>query len=238
MSLASKLSGIREELARPNVTPVDKLLRVTQRGLWSTGLSPHLSALRCKIVETVAPPKIMRGLSDLVVRKAEERDIPAMCAVVDSKASLFRGRLDAGDLAFVGEVEGEVLCYTWFHRGPEPFDEERNLFLPWGLVEGTFWSYDAMSKLEARSSGVFVKVFQTALSEVFERHAARRVQGFIDHTNGASLTGHDRLVFRVRGELTSLAVPGLKWLYWESPTSTKQWLLPRGSDFALTFPPQ
>jgi hypothetical protein len=237
MSLARKLSELRQELTRPDISAADKALRVTQRGLWSTGLAPHLSALRCKIVEIKKPPNAVRGLSDLVIRRAEERDVRALSAVADGKASLFRARLGAGDLCFLGEVDGQILCYTWFHPGPEPFGEERNLFVPWGLASDTFWSYDAMSRVEARSSGIFVRVFHNALRDVFERHGAARVQGFIYHTNDASLTVHKRMGFEVLGELTSLALPGVKWLYWESPTAKRQWVLRRGSDFALSFPP-
>jgi hypothetical protein len=237
MTLASTLSGMREELRRPDTSAADKLVRIAQRGLWSAGLSPRLSALRCKIVEVKQAPKVMRGLSDLVIRHAHERDIPAMCSVAGGDPSLFRRRLASGDLGFVGELDGEILCYTWFHRGPKAFDEERLIFAPWGLDASSFWSYDAMSRVEARSSGIFVKVFQLALREIFEVHHAERVQGFIYHTNDASLTVHERLGFAVLGELTAVAVPGVKWLYWEGAESKRQWLLRRRSDFALRFPP-
>jgi hypothetical protein len=48
---------------------------------------------------------------------------------------------------------------------------------------------------------------------------------------------HERLHFAVLGTLTAVAAAGFKWLRWEGTGGTRQWLLPRDSDFALHLPP-
>ena len=34
---------------------------------------------------------------------------------------LLRRRMDRGDLLYVGQLGGSLLCHSWFHRGPRPF---------------------------------------------------------------------------------------------------------------------
>ena len=241
--LPRKLESIAQELRRKGNTPSDKVLRIAQRGIWSLNLSPHVNLGKRVIVDLDAPPEPPKGMLDLAVRRAELRDVPALTAVVGSDAGLFRERLERGDYGYVAELDGgpsgqpELVCYTWFHRGPTPFEEERTLFAPWRLDASTFWSYDAMTREDVRSSGTFAKVFRIALRELFERHGAKRIRGNIDHVNDASLQVHRRLGFRTIGTVTSVVVPGLKWLLWEGDgVKPTQRVLPRGSDFALAFP--
>src|SRR5438309_4739497 len=134
MTLARKFAGLARELKRPGVTTGDKLLRVAQGAVSSLGLSPGLSIRCCVIVETVRPPaQTRRGLSDLNIRRGELRDLPALIAVDNRDPALFRARLERGDLVYLGEVGGDVLCHTWFHRGPTPFDEERSIYSRWAV---------------------------------------------------------------------------------------------------------
>jgi RimJ/RimL family protein N-acetyltransferase len=232
-----RFAGVLEELRRPNVSSLDRLFRITQRTLRSAGIAPHVDVNRCAIVELTAPPKVTRGFSDLVVRRAEERDVTALCAVNETPPELARTRLARGDLAYIGQVENEVLCHTWFHPGPTPFDEERRIFAVWEVPASTFWSFHAVALPEYRSSGLVAKLFQLAIRELFEVHRARKVRGFIHHTNEPSLAMHARLGFEIIGTVTAIASPTHKWLRWECAGVSRQWLLRRGSDFILSFPP-
>ena len=237
MTLSRRLAGLNEELRRPGVSPADRLLRITQRTLHSTRLSPHVNLVRCLIVDLDAPPRATRGFSDLVVRRALERDVPRLCAIDAMAPELARARLARGDLAYVAELDDELLCHTWFHPGPAPFDEERRIFAVWDVPSSTFWSYHGVARPEYRTSGAFAKMFQVALRELFEAHGARHVQGFIYHENEPSRAMHARLGFSEIGTVTAFALPTHKWLRWESPGVSRQWLLPRDSDFVLAFPP-
>jgi GNAT superfamily N-acetyltransferase len=236
MTLAGKLDGLSEEWRRRGNSRRDKLLRVTQRSVRALGLEPAFEIGRCRIVELTKTPKLMRGFSDLTARLATHRDIPGLSSVVGADPVLLRARFDRGDLCHVGEVEGQILCHTWFHPGPKPFEEERAMFARWAVDATTFWSYDAMTRPEARSAGIFVKVFSVALRAAFEVHGARRIQGFIHHTNEASLMMHERLGFAVLGTVTSVALPGVKWVEWHGGGVAKRWVLRRNGDFAMSFP--
>ena len=236
MSLGPKLASFLKQLRRDGTAPL-VLFRVGQRAAKVLRLAPAVSLLRCVIVELVKPPKVLGGFHDLVVRRGEQSDVAALASMGGDEPALIRARLDRGDLVFLGLLKDEVVCYTWFHAGPTPFLEERTFLAPWALDDSTFWSYDANAKPEARASGVFVKVFQAGLREVFEKHAAQRVRGFIYDTNLPSLNVHKRMGFTIVGGLTVVALAGKKLLRW-TPTggATRQWLLPRDSDFAV--PPQ
>jgi hypothetical protein len=252
MSLAEKVGHVAEELRRKGNPPSDKLLRIVQRGIWSLKLPPHVNLGQRVVVELDVPPRPPKGMRDLLVRPAEPRDVPGLSAVVGADPALFRERLERGDLGYVGELVAptgpgasragaaptthEIVCYTWFHRGPTPFDEERTLFASLGLDAWTFWSYDAMTREDVRSSGTFAKVFAVGLRELFGVHGARRVLGYIDHINDASLQVHWRFGFKPIGRVTSVAVPGFKWLLWEGNGMKRHRLLLRDSDFALHFP--
>jgi hypothetical protein len=231
------LAGVVEELRREGVSPGDRLLRLAQRTLRSTGLAPHVDVNRCVIIDLTAPPKVASGFSDLVVRRGEERDVPAVCAIDATPQALARARLARGDVVYVGEIDGALVCHTWFHRGPAPFDEERRLFAVWRLDASTFWSYHGVALPEYRTSGVYAKLLQVALRELFDNERASHVQGFIHHWNEPSIAMHARLGFSILGTVTAVALPTHKWLRWEGPGISRRWLLRRGSDFALSFPP-
>jgi hypothetical protein len=233
MMLPRKLEGLAREL-REDSPASEKLFRVAQKGLRSLGLHPAFSIERCVIVELRQPPKATRGLSDLLIRRATERDIPALVKLDNRDAGLLKTRLDRGDLLYLGQLGEDVVCCTCFYRGPAPFDDERSSIARWALgAASTFWSYDAMAPLEMRSAGVVAKLFQVALRELFEAHGCRLVRGFIHDWNQPSLMLHQRLGFTTTGRATAVAVPGLKWLRWETSGRGRQWLLPRNSDFAL-----
>jgi hypothetical protein len=236
MKLASMVAGIVEELRRKGNTPADKVLRVAQRGIWSIK-SPNVNLGKVIVVDLRSPPEASHGMADLLVRRAELADVPALSAVDGSDPAIFQRRLADEDLGYVGQLDDEILCYTWFHRGPRPFEEDRGKFAPLDLEESTFWSYDAMTRPDVRSSGIFPKVFRHALRDIFHVHGAKRILGSIDHINDASLGVHKRLGFRTIGSVTSLVVPGFKWLRWEAGGAPlRQRVLRRQSDFVLYFP--
>lgn len=235
MTLARKLSGVWEELRRDN-SAAAKVFRLAQRGTHATGIAPAVSVERCVMVEIGKPPPLLKGLRDLVVRRGDERDLDGIAAVNHADPALIRARLSRGDMVWLGQIGDRIVCHTWFHAGPSPFDEERRLFALWALDETTFWSYDAVSLPEARSTGVFVKVIQTGLRDVFERLGARRVRGFIHDTNQPSLVTHRRMGFTTIGTVTAVAMLGLKAIRWESGGTRRQWVLRRDSDFALPPP--
>lgn len=237
MSLGSILAGLTHELRRSDNGPADKLLRIGQRGVGALGLGDNVRVTRRVIVELATPPKQFRGLRDLVVRRGSAADLDALATIDDTDPALVRARLARGDLAYVGELAGRVLCHTWFHRGPTSFDEDRAAAALWELDASTAWSFNGAACTDARTSGVFVKLFQTALGEMFEVHGMRRVQGYIHDTNHGSLAMHKRMGFTFLGTLVAVAVPGVKWLRWDGAGSTRQWVVRRAGDLALAFPP-
>ncbi len=233
MTLARKFAGLADELKQDS-SAAEKLFRMARRGSHSLHLSPALSVERCVVIQTEQPPKLTRGLSDLVVRRAEERDVPAVAALDNRNPALFRRRLERGDLVYLGQLDGKVVCHTCLHRGPTPFDEERSTFVLWALDDAsTFWSYDAWAPVELRAAGVVAKLFQISLREVFEVHGGRRVRGFIHDWNDPSLILHERMGFTTIGKVTAVGFAGLKWVRWEDGGGRRQWVLPRNSDFAL-----
>ncbi|HLK90107.1 MAG TPA: hypothetical protein VKZ18_09435 [Polyangia bacterium] len=237
MSLRRRFEHLTEELSRDDNSLGDKVLRIAQRGTVALGLSPRVSINRLMIVETSSPPKPFRGMRDVIVRRATERDVGVLCTIDDGDPARIRGWLARGDLAYVAELDGEVVCHTWFHPGPTPFEGDRAVCADWALDAGTFWSFKGASRADVRESGLFVKLFQEALREVFEVHGARRVQGFIAHTNHPSLIMHERLGFTIPGSFLAIGVGGLKWIRWDGGGRTRQWLLPRASSTAIPLPP-
>jgi hypothetical protein len=243
--LAKAWAGLRDELARTDNPKADKLLRIAQRGVGSLGLAPAVSVTRRMIVHLDQPPKAFRGMRDLVVRRGGDSapDIAALASIDATPEPLVRARLARGDLAYVaqlGDDGANILGHTWFHGGPTPFDEDQQSCARWALDPATFWSFNGAARLDARASGVFVKLFQNALREMFEVHGARAIQGFIHDTNHASLTMHERMGWRVLGSIVCVAVPGAKWLRWDGAApdhARRQWLVRRDSDLALSLPP-
>ncbi len=237
MSLRRRFESLSAELSRDGSSLGDKLIRIANRGTHTLGIYPRVSVQRLMIVELAAPPKPFRGMRDVIVRRATEQDLDVLCSIDDGDPARVRGWLARGDLAYVAELDGEVVCHTWFHPGPTPFEGDRTLCADWAIEAGTFWSFKGASRADVRESGLFVKLFQEALREVFEVHGAKRVQGFIDHTNHPSLIMHERLGFTIPGSFLAVAVGGMKWLRWEGGGRTRQWLLPRASSKALPLPP-
>lgn len=236
MTLSRRLAGLTDELRRPDNSPGDKALRITQRGLTSLRLAPHVEVNRCVVVELTAPPQATRGFADLQVRRATEGELDAVCAIDAADRALVRRRFARGDLGYVGQLDDELLCHTWFHRGPSPFEEDRSTFALWGVDASTFWSYHGVARKEFRTSGVFAKLFQVALRELFQEHGARRVLGCIHHVNDASRAMHARLGFTVPGMVTTVALPTHKWLQWEGRGQSRSWLVARNGDFTLSIP--
>ena len=140
-------------------------------------------------------------------------------------------------MVYVAELDGEVLCATWFHPGPTPFDGDRTQCVDWAIDAQTYWSFKGASRPDVRESGLFVKLFQEALRDVFEVHGARRVQGYIYDDNAQSLIMHERMGFQVLGSFLSVAIGRVKWVRWEGGGKHRQWLLPRASSTALSLPP-
>ncbi len=233
MTLARMREGRTFEQKQDD-SAAERVFQLVRKAAHSLRLSPVLSVERCIVVELRNPPVATRGLSDLVIRLAQPGDIPALVKLDNREAGVLQARLDRGDLIFLGQLDQEVVCCTCFHRGPTPFDDERDSIARWALDDATtYWSYDAMAPLAMRSAGVVAKLFQFALHEVFDVRGGRLVRGFIHDWNRPSLMLHQRLGFSASGRATAIAIPGLKWLRWESGGLTRQWVLPRHSDFAL-----
>ena len=176
-------------------------------------------------------------MRDLEVRLGRDADAAAVCAVDCTPEDLYRSRLARGDMVYLGMLDGVVLCHTWFHPGPAPFDEERRMFTSWKVDAETFWSFHGVARPDVRSSGVFAKLFEVALREVFQTHRAERVQGFIHDSNQASRDMHRRLGFAELGVVTSFALPVRKWVRWQGGGKTRGWWLPSDGDHVLTLPP-
>ena len=177
-------------------------------------------------------------MRDLVVRVAGNDDLPLLCAVNGSPPELVRARLDRGDLGFLGLVRDRVVCKTWFHKGPTPFAEDADNIVVWQLAPTTFWSYDGAAVPEAMATGVFIKMFVDGIRQLFERHGASRVLGTIRDQNRPSLALHDRLGFHRAGTVTTLTVPGWKWVHWHDAAGARQWIVRRGKPFSIDPAPR
>jgi hypothetical protein len=233
MTLAHKLSGLVDVL-KGDAPAKEKLFLLARSGSKSLHLAPALSVERCVVVEAQQPPKMTRGLSDLVIRRAEEADIPAVAALDSRPPALFRKRLARGDFVYLGQLDGKTVCHTCYHQGPTPFEEERRTLALWALEDAsTFWSYDAWAPVELRTAGVVAKLFVKSLNELFNAHGARRVRGFIHDWNKPSRILHERMGFTTLGTVTAVGLAGMKWVRWESGGHARRWVVPRNSDFAL-----
>jgi hypothetical protein len=209
----------RRQLARDDLPAADKATLFLERALARTGLDRALVVAHHLVYELGDAPRVPRGLRDLVVREAGPEDSAALAAVAGAPVELIRARLRRGDVAYVGALDGRVLCHAFFHRGPEPFREDEARVIPIALASDTWWSYDAAAVPEAQASGVFVKVWTTALRELFARGAAR-VQSRVQRTNTRSKLMHDRLGFELLGTLLVLVTPFGRVLRWEGGATT------------------
>src|SRR5262249_14810518 len=146
-------------------------------------------------------------------------------------------RFARGDLLYVGELGGRVLAQVWFHRGPEPFDEDAALLSRWAITSDTFWSYGAYALPEARLSGVFVKRFQSSLRDVLTSQGAARVQCRVKAANVRSVALHERTGFRLLGTIKAFAVPGARVVSWHGDGGARRWLERRNGNGVLALPP-
>jgi hypothetical protein len=231
-----RLRNLSDELRR-DAPLAERLVHVGDRLTNALHLAPHVRVSRRIVFEITAAPPQFRGMRDLVVRRGDARDLRALATIDDTDPELVLERFARGDFAYVGQLGDAILCHTWFHRGPQPFSEDRYACADWALDADTFWSYNGAAAATARSSGVFVKLFQQALRELFTDHGAKRVQGFIHDTNRPSITLHERMGFQRLGTLSTVALPGVKLLRWEGDGITRHFLARRDGDFALHLPP-
>lgn len=241
-ALDAKVRGLTDKLRRADLSRQDKIIICAQYALSALRLHPRVQVMRHVLFELTEPPRVLRGLRDLVVRPGTPADIPALAAVRaegdGADEDLLRRRFDRGDLLFVGQIGGNLLCQSWFHRGPRAFEEDGEHLAHWALDAGTFWSYDAAASASARSSGVFVKVFQTALRELFQERGAKRVQCRVRADNTSSLLLHERLGFQRLGTVSSLSTPLLRLVQFHGPAGSTRWLVPGRRSLSLPVPPQ
>jgi hypothetical protein len=237
VQLRHKLDRFRQELARTDIDGTARALHIAELSLAATGISPAIGLSHERLFELTIAPKRFRGLRDLTVRVAGPADLPALAALANTPPALIRHRLAHGDLAYVGELDGRMLVHTWFHRGPDPFGEDVPMFPRWALAADTFWSYHAFTLPEARTSGVFVKVFQTALHDLLTTHGAARVRCLVKASNVASTSLHERTGFRLVGSIVALGVGGARLLSWRGDGGPRSWLQRRDDTSVLMLPP-
>lgn len=230
-----RLTTLRKLLGDPHLARDEKALSLASALLRR---SEHLGLTRQTFFELTAPPAVFRGLRDLIVRRGTDADVAAIAAVRGCPEATVRRRLAAGDHVFVGDLEGRVLAHIWLHAGPSPFREDEGHLARWQLAKDTLWSFDAATSEEARASGVFVKVFQTALREALTTLGAARVQSMANVLNHGSIAMHERLGFQRLGTLTVARLGPIAALRWDgdAPPRTRT-MLRRSGRFALRVPP-
>jgi GNAT superfamily N-acetyltransferase len=234
----NKLDRLRDELARDDLDRTGRALRVAELSLAAARISPIISIGHERFYELTTAPKQFRGLRDLTVRTAGPGDAAALAALDTTSAEIVAQRFARGDLAYVGELDGRMLAHSWFHRGPAPFDEDAPIFPRWDVPADAYWSYHAYTLPEARTSGVFVKLFQTALRELLTERGAARIRCRVKAANAPSVALHDRLGFTVLGTLIACAVPGARLMAWQNGGPTRYWIERRTADAVMTLPPE
>ena len=217
--LADKQRSVRAHLGSAAYTPLEKTFFVLEGSLALLGLSPKVALDINHVLELTTPPKLLRGLRDLVIRLATLADVEKLTTIDDISAQRVSERLERGDRCYVGESAGELLCMVWLHQGPDSFREDESTLGRWTLGADTVWSYHAMAAPAARQSGVFVKVFQRALIDSLAEPGVARILCRIKHTNLASLAVHERMGFRRVGRLISIRTPIGRWLRWQGDGS-------------------
>ena len=236
--IAHKLSRAWQELGRSELGGRDKALHLAELTVTMAGLSPAVVVSRRRFYELRTPPPMFRGLRDLTVRLGAPVDTAALCAVHQCSPALVAERFARGDLVFVGELDRTILAHAWFHAGPAPFGEDEPEHPCWAVPKGTYWSYHAVATPEARASGVFAKVFQSALRTVLIDYQAERVRGWARASNQQSISLHERIGFRLLGRLDMMALPGVRWLCWTDESGKRQWLQRRTRGAVFAFPPR
>jgi acetyltransferase (GNAT) family protein len=236
-----KLDRLRSELARDDLDRTGRALHVAGLSLTAVRLWPALAVAHERFYELNTPPKQFRGLRDLRIRLAVPDDAAALSALDGTDAGHFIDRLARGDLGYVGEHEGRLLAHSWFHRGPASFDDDAPLLPRWHVPADSYWSYNAFTLPEARTSGVFVKLFQTALRELLVDRGAARVRCRVKVANAPSVALHERFGFTPLGTLIAIAVPRARLLWWQSTSGDRsqdrRWIERRDRTSVMTFPP-
>jgi GNAT superfamily N-acetyltransferase len=233
----ASLDRLRSELARDDIDRTTRALRVAELSLVSARLSSVIAVGHERFYELTTAPRQFRGLRDLEVRIAGPADAAALSAMDDTPTWRFTERFARGDLAYIGELDGRVLAQSWFHRGPAPFDEDAPVLPRWDVPADAFWSYHAYTLPEARTSGVFVKLFQTALRDLLLERGAVRVRCRVKAANAPSVALHERLGFVVIGTLSALSVPGARLLSWHGAGVARRWIERRSEAIVMALPP-
>ena len=237
-AIRRRIDRLRGEVARTDLSRWDKVVVLSESVLKASSLWPSVAVAREAIYELAAPPPAFRGLRDLVVRRGSLEDLGKMADMLPedpTDTELMRARFAAGDVVFVGELDGRLLAHSWFHPGPVPFHEDAHLYASYSIDAGDWWSYHAVVVSEARTSGLFIKVFQTALRSLFLDSDAKRVLCGVKTTNRPSVAMHERLGFRRLATLESVLVPGLRWLRWSAAAGTRSWLRRRSAAALLSI---
>jgi hypothetical protein len=232
------IDWLRDQLARDDIDAPSRALHIAQRSLVAARLWPAVSISHERFYELTTAPRQFRGLRDLRIRLGTRDDAAAITALDGTPGWRIAERFARGNLVYVGEHDGRLLAHSWFHRGPEPFDEDRPLLPRWDVPADAFWSYNAFTVPEARASGVFVKLFQTALRELIVDRGAARVRCRVKAANVASISLHERFGFAPLGTLVVLSVPGARVLSWEGNGWTRRWIEPRDTAAVMALPPE
>ena len=233
-----KLDRLRQQLGRADLDRTGRALYLAEQSLIAARLWPVVTVSHERFYELTSAPKQFRGLRDLRVRLGTPGDAAAMTALDATPDWRIAERFARGDLAYVGELDGRLLAHSWFHRGPDPFDEDVPMFPRWEVPADAFWSYNAFTVPEARASGVFVKVFQTALRELLVDRGAARVRCRVKATNAASITMHERFGFAPLGTLIAISLPGARLLSWEGRGRARRWVERRNTARVMGLPPE
>jgi len=238
-AIRRRLDRLRGQVARTDLAPSDKAVMLSESALKACYLWPRVSVGRAAIYELTVAPAAFRGFNDLSVRRGTLEDVDRLAGMLPedpTDPALIRARFAAGDVVFVGELEGQLLAHSWFHAGPAPFHEDTNLYGSFVIGAGDWWSYHAVVVSEARTSGVFIKVFQSALRSMFQDSGAKRIVCAVKTTNRASVAMHDRLGFGRIATVGSVLVPGLRWVRWSAAGGAHNWLRRRSSPPLLSIP--
>jgi hypothetical protein len=234
----NKIDRLRDELARVDLDRTTRALHIAGLSLVAARLWPAVSVHHERFYELTCAPKQFRGLRDLCVRLATPDDAPTLTALDATPPALVAERFARGNLAYVCELDGRMLAHAWFHRGPRPFDEDTPLFPRWDVPADAYWSFNAYTIPEARTSGVFVKMFQTALRDLLLDRGAARVRCRVKVANLPSVALHERLGFVQLGTLIALTLPGARLLSWRGGGQVRRWIERRNGGTVMTFPPE
>ncbi|HEX3757532.1 MAG TPA: GNAT family N-acetyltransferase [Kofleriaceae bacterium] len=236
--LRRKLERLRDQLARDDLDRTGRALHIVERSLMAARLYPAVSISHERFYELTSAPRQFRGLRDLRVRPGTPDDAASITALDGTPPWRIAERFTRGDLAYVADHDGRLLAHSWFHRGPEPFDEDLPLLPRLDVPADAFWSYNAFTVPEARASGVFVKLFQTALRELLVDRGAARVRCRIKAANAASISLHERFGFAPLGTLIALSVPGARLLSWDGRGRARLWIERRDGSSVMALPPE